>query len=344
MLFGSASGDKTIGGNYYSWSIGEVIVFNDESKPIPFMAQSMQSYINPPKPNCLQIVLTAGTEELCNGSETFKTVIKSAITPSTSDVLEFQWQFKENASDAVYSNIKGSTTTPILADNYTPYFPGFYRLCIKNQLLDCDSCSKPIQIQLLKSKLMPPFITGIGHPTYNLKVTFDTKIEVQGVQWYAYIPTLKKYLLIVGAAKPDLNIRYDGDYMVIVSYKDGCKMSYDYFEGGYHKPLYRATDTKIDGNTIYIPDETAYEHSALKVFPNPATNSFTVQYESSSEIVSKAQLYSNTGLAVKEIKFNDGDFWSKTAIVNAEDLSAGVYFLKINEGDRQIVEKVVLQK
>ncbi|MBC7389916.1 MAG: T9SS type A sorting domain-containing protein [Opitutaceae bacterium] len=339
MLIGSASDIATVGNDYYSWSIGEVIVFNDDNRP-EFMAQSMQSYINPPKEDCFTINVSSANSVLCTDVNSLTTTLTYSISklPLTKyDTV--QWYFGENET-GVYSKIVGATDTTNKI--YKPYFPGYYKLCAVSNALNCKICSGPVPVKL-SNTIGNPYIIPDGSPAKILTFVYSPGPDIT-VQWYAYIPVLKKYLLIVGANQPVLKVRYDGDYMAMVLYGNDCKLSAASGVSGYNKPLYRATDTKIDGNNIYIPEETAYAHSALKVFPNPAINSFTIQYESSSELVSKAQLYSSTGLSVKEIKFNEGDNWSKTAIVNAEDLSAGVYFLKINEGDRQMVEKVVLQK
>ena len=339
MLIGPASYYTTGGGDYYSWSIGEVIVFNESPNPGISIAQSMQSYINPPKVDCFKINASATNKVLCANPTAQVTTLDYSITSSpvtTYDTLE--WYFAEDKNKEFYKVVGAIRQKPF----FTPSFPGVYKLCAVSITLKCKECSQIVNVDL-SSTIGTPNIIKEGEPAKNLKVNYTSAIATT-IQWYAFIPSLDKYLLVVGGTQLDLKVRYDGEYMAIISYENGCKMTAATGVSGYNKPLYRATDTKIDGNTIFIPEETAYEHSALKVFPNPAINSFTIRYESSSEIVSKALLYSNTGLAVKEIKFNDGDYWSKTAVVNAEDLSAGVYFLKINEGDRQIVEKVVLQK
>jgi hypothetical protein len=109
-------------------------------------------------------------------------------------------------------------------------------------------------------------------------------------------------------------------------------------------PIQRASDVRIEGNSIYIPEETANIESSLKVYPNPANNHFYIHYRPSTENTSNAGLYSNTGTFMKEISFNEGGTWSKTAKVNIEDLSAGVYFIRIVEDQKHLIQKIVIYK
>ena len=150
--------------------------------------------------------------------------------------------------------------------------------------------------------------------------------------------------MIAGGNKASQKVRYNGDYMVIATYAGGCRLSSTFGVTGHGQDLLRTTDFRIEGNTIYIPDEEAPENSALSVYPNPTLGDFVVRFQSTDEITVNAQLYSNTGVFVKEIVFTEGSAWSKQAKVETDDLSAGVYFLKVNQDNKHLVQKVVIYK
>ncbi len=74
--------------------------------------------------------------------------------------------------------------------------------------------------------------------------------------------------------------------------------------------------------------------AALLIFPNPAKDNITVQFENNA--VTKAYLYDVTGRVVFE-----NDFRSSTNI-NTEGLSRGIYMLKVVTDETSLIRKVVL--
>ena len=333
-----------------SWTIGEVIVFNDvetigSANPTRFtLSQSMQSY--PPfleEKNCHTTTVANKKISLCEGTSinivlsynSFFNIVASA-KPVPESV---QWYFSED-STTKFSKIVGANS-----NTYSPYFPGFYKVVAKYK--DIASCKDTFStssevVKTLSNSINPPLITPSGLPISLLTATASNAT----LQWYVYVagPNLNKYLMIAGGNKPSQKIRYRGSYMVIATFPSGCRLSSTFDIVDNRQFILRATDFRIEGNTIYIPDEEAPEHSALSVYPNPTLGDFVVRFQSTDEITANAQLYSNTGVFVKEIVFTEGSAWSKQAKIETDDLSAGVYFLKVNQDNKHLVQKVVIYK
>lgn len=335
-----------------SWTIGEVIVFNEEPHQGNFsIAQSMQSYPPfVPVKNCPTITVKHNDIMLCEGA--FGTVLSyntifSDLQAAKPEVQSVQWYFSDD--DKTFSKIVGAISTT--SNTYQPYFPGYYKVVVKYVGItscDEDTISKSsVEIRTLANSIPFPQITPSGSPTSLLTATpskgFNNSDPIS-LQWYVRVPSLDKYLMIAGGNKPGQKVRYDGDYMVIATYAGGCRLSSTFGVTGHVQAIQRTTDFRIEGNTIYIPDEEAPENSALSVYPNPTLGDFVVRFQSTDEITVNAQLYSNTGVFVKEIVFTEGSAWSKQAKVETDDLSAGVYFLKVNQGNKHLVQKVVIYK
>ena len=350
---GTASGASDITGfGNISWSIGEAIVFNQQSNSVLFnIGQGLQAYPNIPKvDNCPTIAITSNAEPLCGITNAFlKTLQYSTTFPAAGQTpISVQWYYSETGgSSANVSNnfFKIAGANSLTQTSYQPFFPGYYAVCL--EYTDCQKCSEPIAVAKASHEVInSPEITASGSPASSLNATpftgngFLTPI----LQWYVYVESVKKYLLVAGGNNNELKVRYDGDYMVMATYAGGCRLSSVYTVSGYNFPIQRASDVRIEGNSIYIPDETADIESSLKIYPNPANSHFYVHYRPSTENASNAGLYSNTGTLMKEISFNEGSTWSKTAKVNIEDLSAGVYFIRIVEDQKHLIQKIVIYK
>jgi surface protein len=68
----------------------------------------------------------------------------------------------------------------------------------------------------------------------------------------------------------------------------------------------------------------------LKLYPNPATNHITVQVNKSSEL----RIYSTSGVLVKKVMLQKG---ANTIVIS--ELSAGVYFAKVNDQQVKLIKK-----
>jgi hypothetical protein len=300
--------------------------------------------------NCPNITLTSNAEPLCSSTNAFlKTLQYNTTFPDVPQTpISVQWYFSETAgtSATIPTNfLKIAGANSLTQTSYQPFFPGYYAVCL--EYTDCQKCSEPIAVAKLASELIsPPRITVTASPATSLTASpyIGNGFTAPELQWYVYVESIKKYLLVAGGNSTELKVRYDGDYMVMATYPGGCRLSSVYTVSGYNFPIQRASDVRIEGNLIYIPDEAANFESSLKVYPNPASNHFYVHYRPSTENTLTGGLYSNTGNLMKEFSFNEGSTWSKTSKINIEDLSAGVYFIRIAEDQKHLIQKVVIYK
>ncbi len=330
-----------------SWSIGEPVVFNTDltatsNASVGFtIAQAMQSYpTSPIVVQCPKIRLSASSHILCTNFTTLQLNYTISYSPDTAlkaDTVQWYFSSGDTTDISKFSKIAGAQSA-----TFTPYFPGFYAVRLAFNGLACGSVFSPsFKVSNYTSDVASPTIVKSGDV---LTANADTKMGACTLQWYAYINSLGKYLLVAGGTSADLKVRYNANYMVVASYTNGCMLSSVYTVGEYTTDLFRAQDTRIDGNTIYIPEEAPDQNVSLTVYPNPATGSFLVNYRSPSEINSKLQIYTDAGVFLKEVEFSEGSAWSKSAKVSTDQMSAGLYLVKVTEEGKSLVQKVMVYK
>jgi hypothetical protein len=94
---------------------------------------------------------------------------------------------------------------------------------------------------------------------------------------------------------------------------------------------------KIDiSDDILNTDETLFS-SEVKVFPNPASEIFTISKvaDSGKTLVS---IYDVMGRVVKQL-----DFKEKELQLSVENFQPGIYYLKISEGKKQTTKKLIVK-
>jgi hypothetical protein len=103
-----------------------------------------------------------------------------------------------------------------------------------------------------------------------------------------------------------------------------------------------STNNGISGKTILDPTLgnnklTAYEnHKAAKLFPNPATSSVNIVYDTQLQKNASASFYSTDGKLVKNAVIN-----SNIQEVNVDDLPKGVYMVRFQNGKDTTTSKLV---
>jgi len=94
---------------------------------------------------------------------------------------------------------------------------------------------------------------------------------------------------------------------------------------------------KIDiSDDILNQDEIVFS-SEVKVFPNPASEVVTIFLKNASERTS-LEVYDVMGKLVKQKYFENGQF-----NFSVEDLQAGIYYLKISQGQQQTSKKLIVK-
>lgn len=106
---------------------------------------------------------------------------------------------------------------------------------------------------------------------------------------------------------------------------------------------YRLRQVDFDGQYEYSEMKTVlipYEESNLQVYPNPSKGRFHIQLPQNSNAGSKLQLLNSQGQMIWQMKASASS--SANLTFAEEDLTPGVYFLKLLEGDRTITRRVVI--
>jgi hypothetical protein len=327
-----------------SWSIGEPIVFNTDlaatkaASPSFGIAQSMQSYpTSPVVIKCPSVIISSVKTILCGNFHSLQLNYKISDTTLLPDAI--QWYFAETStSDTSQLTKVAGAQSPV----FKPYFPGYYAVKLRFNALNCTQVFSPaFHVSNAANTVSAPSISKSGDV---LTAVPDGQLGTPTLQWYAYLNSLGRYLLVAGGTSANLTVRYNADYMVVATYPDSCRLSSVFTVGDYPIALFRAMDTHIDGNTIYIPNTPGSAQYGLQVFPNPATGSFNVTYSSSSEINSKLQVYSDAGIFLRELDFTEGSPWDRSVKISTEDMSAGLYLIKVSDGAKSLTQKVMIYK
>jgi len=107
---------------------------------------------------------------------------------------------------------------------------------------------------------------------------------------------------------------------------------------------YRVKQSDFDGKVNYskiIAVEFVKEEDRLKIYPNPSSGSFTIEFL--EQLVSQSTRVTLKNVYGKQLKFNQ--VISKNQIkLDLSELPAGVYFIGITTGTKTIERKIVLQK
>lgn len=131
----------------------------------------------------------------------------------------------------------------------------------------------------------------------------------------------------------------------IITYKD-----YEWYTSSSHAPIFAITIT----NSALINDTVSYystgttnvlefesQNIDFSIVPNPAHNIINIQYTSGKKGKVDISIFDLTGKKVmyKELFFNNLD--NKEAFLHIEQLNAGLYFVKINNGTNSLTKKLI---
>jgi hypothetical protein len=79
----------------------------------------------------------------------------------------------------------------------------------------------------------------------------------------------------------------------------------------------------------------------FNVYPNPTQGNFTVQFNSDSAEVIQVELVDLRGRSVYQSTYENTGFINQNIQLNA--VQAGVYVLKVKDGDKQVARKLVIE-
>ena len=313
QLIHTAGNQADISGNTIkvSWSIGEVITFSNDNGNTHLM-QGFQAYPNPgctfntsPKPT-----ITSSQTVLCTGN---------SISLSISNTYtKYQWfidDFKIVGADS---------------SSYTPTKDGIYTVEVFDSITGCLDTSISYTLNL-GNNIQPPSLTPNGFPDVSLL----TSSSAPQYEWFV------NGKRIVGKEEQDLNIYYNGEYHVVAIYPNKCRLLSDKFvvNSALYIPISRAALNQTD-STIEISDPEFQAYFNLA--PNPADKSFKVVMQVNHDRNVEGSLVHTDGHIVKQGMLQDVSYRMKEATFIVDDLPAGMYYLKLNDGKNIRIEKVIL--
>jgi hypothetical protein len=111
--------------------------------------------------------------------------------------------------------------------------------------------------------------------------------------------------------------------------------------------------TSAFGNNLFIDDISV--HSALsvknydlknniKIYPNPATDQFTIEYSTTKNNKVSIQVHDAIGKKVEDIKFEKVVAGNHSQIINTKNYNAGIYFVTIISGAEVTTQKISVLK
>lgn len=99
------------------------------------------------------------------------------------------------------------------------------------------------------------------------------------------------------------------------------------------------TDPKFNGQLVSINEKTTNDFIALKLYPNPAKEQFTIFVGKEKQSEMKIELFDITGKKVIDLNTN-----SAKATINTSELEAGIYFVRISDESTTKTMKVSVIK
>jgi hypothetical protein len=107
------------------------------------------------------------------------------------------------------------------------------------------------------------------------------------------------------------------------------------------------------GNNIFLDDinfnssnsgvNEIYKSIGLKIYPNPSSGFFTIELELSDDALIQYRITDVVGRVVSEsesVIFNSGKHYIR---IDAPNLIPGLYFLRVNYNNREIIQKVIIK-
>ncbi len=189
------------------------------------------------------------------------------------------------------------TTTPIQnSEDATGLCAGNYSVVVTDKYgcttTSMTAISEPSPLQ---QSAVITNATCIGCADGNLDVTVNG-----GTLGYSY-------LWSNGATTEDLSVLQAGTYELCVTDNNNCSLCSTYIV--------------LDSGTGIVVNDSDEQ----SVYPNPFSNSTTVHVKSTAGKTTRLILYTSTGQEVFETNFSGDKF-----ILNADKLSKGLYFIKLN--------------
>lgn len=255
---------------------------------------------------CPLITIDQSNANICDG-----TTILTASSLDDISTYSFQWALN-NENDLVV----GETT-----ESYEVLLQGTYLLIYENP--DDATCS---------GQISETVSYGETKPTISISTT-ELEADVNGTyQWYVTVEGKKR--AIVGANQRNYKYLFTGEYFVEVAHNNCTLISDGVNVATSNGAVFKAGLITTE-DEIWIP-ETSGE---LVVLPNPSEGEFTGEFSSYSSEVMNVSLLNAQGIEVFRSVQAKTSF--KTPLyLGSLELSSGVYFLLVTQGNKQFTERV----
>jgi PKD repeat protein len=220
-------------------------------------------------------------------------------------------------------------TSRLVSTNSATYFPvatGVYKVRGTDSN-GCSSDSEPYNVDI--SSPRTPIIISQGDPDSLL----TTDVVADKFQWYV------NNKFIVGANQRQINVFYNGEYKVRVTYEDGCRVfstGYSLNEEGYNK--YGRFATFPSDTSIVLPERKFDD--LIEVTPNPTKGMVKVTYFGSPTEGTVCAVYNQLGVAIRQ-----GTMVKRFGYLQLEfdlsDMEGGLYLIKLSSPFSSITQRII---
>ena len=252
----------------------------------------------------------------------------------------------------------GSNSTPVVQYFDVPYDQNTHMTTgatIYKLPLTADDCADTSETGGIYAAeyVLPIGLTGVTSKYINVTYTFKRDYTVplndnieDHSRFYGWIyqdfrTDYYPFASGSGVTPPD-DIFYNYNQGTIISEYNVNHNGYDFFRDNlYPAPIWNATChypwllTKVSCNDCAIVNVPELEKTNPTVYPNPATNNFTVNLGNDEK--ANIQLFNIVGQQVYS------ETITGSAQVNVANLNSGVYMLKVNQNGKVFTTKVVVK-
>ncbi len=205
---------------------------------------------------------------------------------------------------------------------YKPAINGKYKIALWNDDKNCKYFSPELDLSF-NGTFQTPNIVASNSPIDRLTTTSATRY-----QWFV------NNKIIVGETNKDYIVRYNGNYHVMVVYANDCRAFSNIFtvNNSSYVDISRANAVFSD-TSIVILDQVKH---FMNVYPNPVEEQINL-YISSDLKQFTLELYNLEGKIIKEVFYKE--VYNEKVILDVNDLSAGLYYLKVtNSGKSESIK------
>ena len=195
---------------------------------------------------------------------------------------------------------------------------------------------------------------------YHVEMIFDTLgnwVDTVLNKWYQFdvsrkvkdLPGENELSWFLGCGTTDYMITYP-TYLIFMDSLDHYGIGYDsyFFEGGHEfdPETWMAGMHWMDSIINYSYQTMGIEiinqnASQLTVYPNPFTNSTTIQFELLKYGYTELSIYNHLGQRIEIVFEGNMHAGKQKTILNTSNLPSGIYFCRLEVGDQVIMKKII---